>query len=68
MDSRADVVEHAGRLLDLGVPVLLTELVPGPETLLEGAVAIRDADGELPAGVRAAQDPPVAARLRRRAA
>jgi predicted ATP-grasp superfamily ATP-dependent carboligase len=48
MDSRADVVEHAGRLLDLGVPVLLTELVPGPETLLEGAVAIRDADGSYP--------------------
>ncbi len=48
MDSRADVVEHAGRLLDLGVPVLLTELVPGPETLLEGAVAIRDADGSFP--------------------
>jgi predicted ATP-grasp superfamily ATP-dependent carboligase len=48
MDSRADVLEHAGRLLDLGVPVLLTELVPGPETLLEGAVAIRDADGSYP--------------------
>jgi D-aspartate ligase len=48
MDGRADVVEHAGRLLDLGVPVLLTELVPGPETLLEGAVAIRDADGRYP--------------------
>jgi len=48
MDSRADVVEHAGRLLDLGVPVLLTELVPGPETLLEGAVTVRDADGNYP--------------------
>jgi predicted ATP-grasp superfamily ATP-dependent carboligase len=48
MDSRADVLEHAGRLLDLGVPVLLTELVPGPETLLEGAVTVRDADGNYP--------------------
>ena len=48
MDSQADVIEHAGRLLELGVPVLLTELVPGPETLLEGAVVVRDADGNYP--------------------
>ena len=48
IDSREQAVEHAGRLLDLGVPVLLTELVPGPETLLEGAVVVRDAAGNYP--------------------
>jgi D-aspartate ligase len=46
--SRAEAREHAGRLIDLGVPVLLTELVPGGEDLLEGSVVVRDAAGEYP--------------------
>ncbi|MFD1235291.1 hypothetical protein ACFQ34_18540 [Pseudonocardia benzenivorans] len=46
--SRADALAHAVPLLDLGVPILFTELVPGPETLLEGAVMVRDHDGGYP--------------------
>ncbi|MEJ3651821.1 hypothetical protein WEH80_02275 [Actinomycetes bacterium KLBMP 9759] len=45
IDTRDQLVEHAGTLVDLDVPVLVTELVPGPETSLEGSVAVRDRDG-----------------------
>ncbi|WP_232664509.1 carboxylate--amine ligase [Pseudonocardia sp. TRM90224] len=45
IDTRDQLVEHAGRLIDLDVPVLVTELVPGPETSLEGSVAVRDRNG-----------------------
>jgi predicted ATP-grasp superfamily ATP-dependent carboligase len=45
VDSRQDAWVSAGALLDHGVPVLLTELVPGPETALEGAVTVRDSQG-----------------------
>ncbi len=45
IDTRAELLDRAGRLLDLGVPLLVTELVPGPETALEGAVAVRDRHG-----------------------
>ncbi|MHA6794085.1 carboxylate--amine ligase [Pseudonocardia bannensis] len=45
VESRAQLVEPASRLLDHGIDLLLTEVVPGPETGLEGAVAVRDRDG-----------------------
>ncbi|MGH8887701.1 MAG: hypothetical protein ACRDYX_21530 [Egibacteraceae bacterium] len=45
IESRTQLVERAGQLLDHDVDLLLTELVPGPETALEGAVAVRDQDG-----------------------
>ncbi|GAA2540373.1 carboxylate--amine ligase [Pseudonocardia hydrocarbonoxydans] len=45
IDGRAQLLEHAVRLLDLGVALLVTELVPGPETALEGSVAVRDRHG-----------------------
>lgn len=43
--SDADLMEPARRLLDHGIEFLLTQLVPGPETALEGAVTIRNRDG-----------------------
>jgi D-aspartate ligase len=46
--SRAELAAATAPLLAHDIPFLLTELVPGPETLLEGAVAIRDADGSYP--------------------
>lgn len=46
--SRADLDRQGGLLLDHGVDILLTELVPGPETGLEAAVTIRAADGTYP--------------------
>jgi predicted ATP-grasp superfamily ATP-dependent carboligase len=48
IDSRRELLEYAGRLLDNEVPLLLTELVPGPETALEGSVAVRTRDGSYP--------------------
>ncbi|MDN5931304.1 MAG: hypothetical protein L0I24_09610 [Pseudonocardia sp.] len=46
--SRTELLERAGALLDHGIDVLLTEVVPGPETDLESAVTIRAADGSYP--------------------
>lgn len=48
VESRPELLESAGRLLDHGIDVLLTEVVPGPETDLECAVTIRDRDGSYP--------------------
>ncbi len=45
VDSLDQLVGHARQLVDLDVPVLVTELVPGPETALEGSVAVRDRAG-----------------------
>jgi D-aspartate ligase len=45
---RAELLEHAGLLLAHGVDLLLTEVVPGPETGLEAAVTIRTGDGDYP--------------------
>lgn len=39
------MLDAAGPLLDNDIGVLLTELVPGAETALEGSVAVRDQDG-----------------------
>ncbi|MGI5131341.1 hypothetical protein ACQEVB_31365 [Pseudonocardia sp. CA-107938] len=44
--SRAELFAVANPLLDHDFPFLVTELVPGPETALEGAVAVRGRDGE----------------------
>ena len=44
--SRAELAAASAPLLDHGIPFLLTELVPGPETALEGSVAVRTPDGE----------------------
>lgn len=41
----AHLREHGSTLLEHGVEFLLTELIPGPETALEGAVTVRRADG-----------------------
>ncbi|MEJ3656580.1 hypothetical protein WEH80_26790 [Actinomycetes bacterium KLBMP 9759] len=46
--STADLMQHADPLLRSNVEFLLTELVPGPESALEGAVAIRCQDGTYP--------------------
>lgn len=43
--SCAELLAAAGPLLDGGLAFLVTELVPGPETALEGAVAVRGRDG-----------------------
>jgi len=44
--SRAELAAASAPLLDHDIPFLLTELVPGPETALEGSVAVRTPDGE----------------------
>src|SRR4051812_18920323 len=44
--SRAELATATGPLLAHDIPFLLTELVPGPETALEGSVAVRTPDGE----------------------
>jgi predicted ATP-grasp superfamily ATP-dependent carboligase len=44
--SRAELAAATAPLLAHEIPFLLTELVPGPETALEGSVAVRAADGE----------------------
>ena len=48
VDSREQLLDLGGRLLDHGVDFLLTEVVPGPETDLECAVTVRGADGGYP--------------------
>lgn len=48
LDSDDDLETRAGVLLDLGLDIVLTELVPGPETALEGSVLVRDAAGRTP--------------------
>ncbi|HVL83136.1 MAG TPA: hypothetical protein VM367_02410 [Pseudonocardia sp.] len=48
VDSRETLDDRAGRLLDRGLSFVLTELVPGPETALLGAVTVRDAQGRYP--------------------
>lgn len=48
VESRADLMDRAGLLFDLGIDFLLTEMVPGDETALEGAVTVRDRDGGYP--------------------
>lgn len=45
IESRAQLQEQAGRLLDHDIDLLLTEVVPGDETALEAAVSVRAADG-----------------------
>ncbi|GAA3224114.1 hypothetical protein GCM10017691_11810 [Pseudonocardia petroleophila] len=45
--SDAELQDKAGILLDLGLDIVLTELVPGPETALEGSVLVREASGEV---------------------
>ena len=45
--SGAELEEKAGILLGLGLDLVLTELVPGPETALEGSVLVRRASGEV---------------------
>ncbi len=44
--SRAELAAATAPLLANDIPFLLTELVPGPETALEGSVAVRTPDGE----------------------
>ncbi|MDQ6834861.1 MAG: hypothetical protein M3016_01605 [Actinomycetota bacterium] len=44
-DSLRELAAVAAPLLDRAIPFLLTELVPGPETALEGAVLVRRANG-----------------------
>ena len=46
--SRDHLVDLAGLLLDRGLDCVVTELVPGPERLLEGAVLVRQPDGSYP--------------------
>jgi D-aspartate ligase len=46
--SPAELVGHGGRLLDHGLEFVVTELVPGAETALEGAVVVRDRNGDYP--------------------
>jgi D-aspartate ligase len=41
------LADHVGAALDLGIPMLLSEHVPGPPTALEGAITLRTASGEL---------------------
>jgi D-aspartate ligase len=48
VDSREQLADLAGRLLEHDVDFLLTEVVPGPETDLECAVTVRAADGTYP--------------------
>jgi predicted ATP-grasp superfamily ATP-dependent carboligase len=48
LDSDDDLEARAGVLLDLGLDLVLTELVPGPETALEGSVLVRDPAGRTP--------------------
>jgi D-aspartate ligase len=45
LESAADLTDRADQLLEHGLDFVLTELVPGPETALLGAVTIRDSDG-----------------------
>jgi len=44
VDSPAELDAAAGALLDHHLDLVVTELVPGPESALEGAVTIRDRD------------------------
>jgi predicted ATP-grasp superfamily ATP-dependent carboligase len=48
LDSRADLMGRARQLLDHGLDVVLTEMVPGPETSIEGATTGRDSEGRYP--------------------
>jgi D-aspartate ligase len=44
--TRDELLAAAAPLLANDIPFLVTELVPGPESALEGSVAVRGADGE----------------------
>jgi predicted ATP-grasp superfamily ATP-dependent carboligase len=44
--SRDELLAAAAPLLEHEIPFLVTELVPGPETALEGSVAVRTAEGD----------------------
>jgi predicted ATP-grasp superfamily ATP-dependent carboligase len=46
--SVAEVLEHGTSAVEAGLEMLLSELVPGPESNLEGAVTVRLADGSFP--------------------
>lgn len=46
--GHAEVLEHGSRAVEAGLEMLLTELVPGPESNLEGAVTVRLTDGSYP--------------------
>lgn len=48
VDSQAELRTLAGRMLDHGIDFLVSEIVPGPESGLEGSVAVRAADGGYP--------------------
>jgi D-aspartate ligase len=41
------LVAHVGAALDLGMPMMVTEQIPGSATALEGAVTLRGADGQV---------------------
>lgn len=45
VDTRSDLLVLARTLLDHRIDFLVSEVVPGPESGLEGAVAVRAADG-----------------------
>jgi predicted ATP-grasp superfamily ATP-dependent carboligase len=47
IDSPAELRDRAGALLEHGLEIVLSELVPGPETALEGSVLVRDASGRV---------------------
>ncbi|WP_300014168.1 hypothetical protein [Pseudonocardia sp.] len=48
VESADHLLAHADALLAHGQDMVVTELVPGPETALEGAVSIRDGHGRYP--------------------
>jgi len=48
VESAAEVLEHGTQAVEAGLEMLLSELVPGPESNLEGAVTVRLADGSFP--------------------
>jgi D-aspartate ligase len=48
VSSRQEMIERAAALLDQGLDFLVTEVVAGPERLLEGAVLVRLDDGTYP--------------------
>jgi D-aspartate ligase len=41
------LIAHVGSALDLGIPMLVTEQIPGSPLALEGAVTLHDRDGRL---------------------
>ena len=58
LTDEAEMRRHVGAALVVGIPMLISEAVPGPTTALEGAIALRTADGARPleAGRRKLRD------------